>query len=161
MSSDSLQVMGMAERGMLPARFAVRGKYGMPLLGTIASSMGVFFLGFLSFTAIVEILNFLYCWAQLLELSAFIKLRMSRPDIHRPFAIPLGTVGVTLMLLPAFAFLIVLIVLSSLLTWIICLTLMAAGVGLWWLLETAKRKEWCEFVPQQESMHAHAVVKDT
>ncbi|CAN0458135.1 unnamed protein product, partial [Discosporangium mesarthrocarpum] len=59
MSSDSFQVMGMAEWGMLPAVFARRGPHGTSALAVAISSTGVLFLGLLEFTAIIEILNLL------------------------------------------------------------------------------------------------------
>ncbi|CAM9297789.1 unnamed protein product, partial [Hapterophycus canaliculatus] len=59
MTSDALQLMGMAERGMLPAAFARRGPHGISTLAILASGTGVAFLGLLGFEVIVEILNLL------------------------------------------------------------------------------------------------------
>jgi amino acid transporter len=59
-SSDSLSLMGMADRGMLPKVLGRRTKSGAPLVATLLSASGVVFLGFLPFGAIVEILNSLY-----------------------------------------------------------------------------------------------------
>lgn len=40
MSSDSYQVLGMAERGYLPARLSQRSKHGTPTIGVLLSSVG-------------------------------------------------------------------------------------------------------------------------
>ena len=47
--SDSFQLLGMAERGMLPEAFAYRSKHGTPLLGIICSASGVLMLSWMSF----------------------------------------------------------------------------------------------------------------
>merc|ERR1711939_453224 len=59
MSSDSFQMMGMAERGLLPRFLATRSKYGTPLPAILLSATGILALGFLEFTEIIELLNFL------------------------------------------------------------------------------------------------------
>eukprot|EP00854_Cymbomonas_tetramitiformis_P003309 gene3309-4164_t len=90
MSSDSFQLQGMAERGMLPAFLAKKSQYGTPLVPIVLSSLGVATQISKSFSSVVELVNVLYCMAALLEIAAFIKLRIARPDIPRPFTVPLG-----------------------------------------------------------------------
>ncbi|CAM9248438.1 unnamed protein product [Pylaiella littoralis] len=145
MTSDALQLMGMAERGMLPARFARRGPYGISGAAIVASGTGVAFLGLLGFEAIVEILNLLYCFAEILEFTAFIKLRVSHGDLNRPYEIPLGTVGVSLMLLPAAGFVLLLGAFSSGTTWVVSGIVLLVGWGLYPGLQLARRRQWCEF----------------
>eukprot|EP00958_Prasinococcus_capsulatus_P020846 scaffold2761_cov391-Prasinococcus_capsulatus_cf.AAC.11 len=67
-------------------------RFGTPTYGILLSALGVVVLGPLSFGSVVEMLNFLYCIAALLEFSAFVWLRHKRPDLQRPFKVPLGTV---------------------------------------------------------------------
>ena len=50
---------------------------------------------------IVELLNIVYCLAELTEFAAFIALRIRAPDLRRPYRVPLPTWGCVLMLLPA------------------------------------------------------------
>ena len=50
---------------------------------------------------IVELLNIVYCLAELTEFAAFIALRIKAPDLRRPYRIPLPTWACALMLLPA------------------------------------------------------------
>ena len=85
MSSDSYQVLGMAERGYLPRRFAARSRFGTPVIGIALSSMGVVSMLIFSFTEIVAMLNAAYCLAELLEFAAFVWLRVQRPELHRSF----------------------------------------------------------------------------
>ncbi|GAU17126.1 hypothetical protein TSUD_106250 [Trifolium subterraneum] len=99
MSSDSFQLLGMAERGMLPAFFAKRSCYGTPLIGILFSASGVILLSWLSFQEIVAAENFLYCFGMLMEFVAFVKLRMKFPNVSRPYKIPVGKIGAVLMCL--------------------------------------------------------------
>lgn len=87
------------------------------------------------------------CFAELLEFAAFVKLRVSHRDLHRPYVIPLGTVGVSLLLLPAAIFVVVLASFSSGLTWVVSGVTILIGWGLYPALQFAKRRQWCEFRP--------------
>ena len=58
-------------------------------------------------------LNILYCIAQLIEFAAFIQLRVSYPDMKRPFKIPLGTAGVSAMLTLPIIFVLIIVSISS------------------------------------------------
>ncbi|KAJ0457326.1 putative protein kinase CAMK-CDPK family [Helianthus annuus] len=62
----------------------------------------------MSFQEILELLNFLYAIGMLFEFEAFIKLRLKKPDLHRPFKVPLKTFSATLLCVPP-AFLLVLV----------------------------------------------------
>lgn len=58
---------------------------------------------------IVELLNIVYCLAELTEFAAFLHLRRKAPHLRRPFKIALPTWGCFLMLTPATALLFFLI----------------------------------------------------
>lgn len=145
MSSDSLLLMGMADRGMVPKILGRRSKHGTPIVATCLSATGIVFLGFLSFTAIIEILNTLYILAELLEFVAFLKLRVSRPELRRPYKLPLSTVGCFIMLLPAGSFLLILLFLASTTTLAVCFLMVSIGFLLPYLISVARRRNWCEF----------------
>ena len=49
MSSDSFQLLGMAERGFLPACLARRSRYETPTLAIVLSSVGICFLSMFDF----------------------------------------------------------------------------------------------------------------
>ncbi len=75
MASDSFQLMGMADRGQLPRFLARRSRYDTPTYGIALSSIGVIALGGMDFTAIVEMVNVLYVFAEIIEFAAFVRLR--------------------------------------------------------------------------------------
>eukprot|EP00882_Tetradesmus_deserticola_P016009 GHRQ01017077.1.p1 GENE.GHRQ01017077.1~~GHRQ01017077.1.p1 ORF type:complete len:485 (+),score=158.81 GHRQ01017077.1:249-1703(+) len=149
MSSDSYQLQGMAERGFLPKCLARRSKHGTPTVGILLSSLGVVCLGFFSFVDIVEMLNAVYCLAELLEFAAFVRLRMVAPALPRPYRVPLPTWGLVLMLLPASLLLVVILLIPL---WernytMICTTTGAIVLGcvLYPLLNLAKERGWVAF----------------
>ncbi|KAG0575898.1 hypothetical protein KC19_5G038600 [Ceratodon purpureus] len=149
MSSDSFQLLGMGEQGMLPKVFAKRSKHGTPMLGIIFSACGVLFLAWMSFEEIVEFLNFLYCIGMILEFAAFIWLRWSQPDLARPYRVPLGLVGVTLMSMPATTLLILVMCYATWRTIVISIGLQILGIMTYPFLEHAKAKGWMEFIDQK------------
>ena len=52
-------------------------------IGIILSSLGVLSLSAFNFLQIVELLNIIYCLAELMEFVAFIYLRYKSPDLIR------------------------------------------------------------------------------
>jgi len=149
MASDSYQLQGMAERGFLPLALARRSAHGTPTLGIVLSSLGVLMLSCLSFVEIVELLNAIYCMAELLEFAAFVWLRVSRPDLPRPYRVPLPTWGCVAMLLPASLLLLYVLAMPFL---ALDVPTMAAtsgavvlGLVLYPLLQAARTRGWCEF----------------
>ncbi|KAG4205700.1 hypothetical protein ERO13_A04G118900v2 [Gossypium hirsutum] len=122
MSGDAFQLLGMSDMGMLPAIFSSRSKYGTPTFSILCSATGVIFLSWMSFQEILEFLNFLYSIGMLLEFAAFIKLRIKKPDLHRPYRVPLETFGVTMLCLPPALLLVLVMCLASATTFIIIWT---------------------------------------
>lgn len=156
MSSDAFQLLGMSEMGMLPAIFATRSKYGTPTFSILCSAAGVIFLSWMSFQEIIEILNFLYSLGMLLEFAAFIKLRMKKPDLHRPYKVPLQTLGVTILCLPPVLLLLLVMCLASLKTFLVSGAISVVGIFLYPALVQAKDKKWVQFdtnvvAPQSDS----------
>ena len=80
LSADAFQLMGMAERGFVPKIFATRSQHGTPTFGIILGVAVIIMMGSFNFEELVEMLNFNYSVSLLLEYSAFIKLRISKPD---------------------------------------------------------------------------------
>ncbi|XP_024540259.1 probable polyamine transporter At3g19553 isoform X1 [Selaginella moellendorffii] len=150
MSSDSFQLLGMAEIGMLPRIFARRSKHGTPVLGILCSATGVVLLSWMTFQEIVELLNFLYCVGMLLEFAAFIWLRVKRPDLHRPFKLQLGTLGVVMFCLPPSAFLVLVMCLASMRTIFVSCGVAAVGIVLYPAIMFVKSKKWVEFAVDTE-----------
>ncbi|KAL4290423.1 hypothetical protein GQ457_14G002730 [Hibiscus cannabinus] len=145
MSSDSFQLLGMAERGMLPEFFSKRSRYGTPLIGILFSASGVLLLSWLSFQEIVAAENFLYCFGMILEFIAFVRLRMKYPAASRPYKIPLGTVGSILMCIPPTILICVVLALSSLKVAVISLIAVLIGLVMQPGLKYVERRRWLKF----------------
>jgi len=80
LSTDAFQLMGMAERGFVPKIFATRSRHGTPTFAIILGVIVIVILVRLKVQQLIEMLNFSYSIAILLEYAAFIKLRITRPD---------------------------------------------------------------------------------
>ncbi|KAL9246991.1 hypothetical protein vseg_020466 [Gypsophila vaccaria] len=145
MSSDSFQLLGMAERGMIPELFAKRSRHGTPLVGIMFSASGVILLSWLSFEEIVAAENFLYCFGMILEFIAFIMLRMKQPAVSRPYKIPLGTVGSIVMCIPPTILICVVLALASVKVMIVSLIAVAIGLLLHPALKYLERKRILKF----------------
>ncbi|TKY50728.1 polyamine transporter [Spatholobus suberectus] len=145
MSSDSFQLLGMAERGMLPEFLAQRSRYGTPLVGILFSASGVILLSWLSFQEIVAAENFLYCFGMLMEFVAFVKLRRKFPYASRPYKVPVGKTGAILMCaLPALLIFVVL-ALASFKVFIISFSAVIIGLVLRSCLKYMEQKRWLRF----------------
>lgn len=158
MSSDAFMLMGLSEHGHLPAVFAHRSRHGTPTLAICSSAMGIVFLSLLSFLQIIQVLNLLYVFAMLLEFAAFVRLRRARPDLPRPFRIPLGITGVCLMLAGPVLLLVVVLALAPLATWCICGTAVLVGCGLYWALHHRATRRCCKFFRDPYAPVAEGVV---
>ncbi|KAK4437997.1 putative polyamine transporter [Sesamum alatum] len=166
MSSDAYQLMGMSEIGMLPSTFALRSKHGTPTFSILCSATGVIFLSWMSFQEILEFLNFLYAVGMLLEFAAFIKLRIKLPDLHRPYKIPLGTFGATILCLPPVSLLVLVMCLASPRTYLVSGLVIILGFALYPALIHAKNQKWIDFNTDitlrssDDDLEGHPMVSD-
>ncbi len=104
----------MAERGFLPKIFARRSRQGTPTYGILLGTAVIIVASsFSNFDELVEMLNFMYTLSLVFEFAAFIKLRVSHSQTHRPWKVPLNTFGCILFLLPTMVFMIIIIVIAS------------------------------------------------
>lgn len=145
MSSDSFQLLGMAERGMLPEFFAKRSRYGTPRIGILFSASGVVLLSWLSFQEIVAAENFLYCFGMLMEFVSFVKLRMKLPSMYRPYKVPVGGKGAILMCVPPTLLIFVVLALASFKVFIISFSAVITGLLLQPCLKYVEKKRWLRF----------------
>lgn len=167
MSSDSFQLLGMAERGMLPEFFSKRSRYGTPLIGILFSASGVLLLSWLSFQEIVAAENFLYCFGMILEFIAFIRLRMKYPAASRPYKIPVGTVGSILMCIPPTILICVVLAISSLKVAVISLVAVVIGLVMQPGLKYVEKRRWLKFstsanlpdLHNDSPLRSHIVIK--
>ncbi|ESQ33644.1 hypothetical protein EUTSA_v10007550mg [Eutrema salsugineum] len=145
MSSDSFQLLGMAEIGMIPEVFAKRSRYGTPLLGILFSASGVLLLSGLSFQEIVAAENLLYCGGMVLEFIAFVRLRMKYPAASRPYKIPVGNFGSVLICVPPILLICSVVVLSTLKVGAVSFVMVIIGFLIKPCLNHMDRKKWVRF----------------
>ncbi|RDX99017.1 putative polyamine transporter, partial [Mucuna pruriens] len=154
MTSDAFQLQGMSKMGMLPALFASRSKYGTPTVSILLSATGVIFLSWMSFQEIIEFLNFLYAIGMLLEFAAFITLRLKKPNLYRPYSVPLGTFWATMLCLPPALLLILVMCLASLRTFFVSGAVILVGFILHPIMVQAKVKNWILFEAEPPPLHS-------
>lgn len=81
LSSDAYLLSGMASRGFLPKCLATRSpKTGTPTYALLVGTIVIVVMGVSNLDDLIEMLNFNYSLALLMEYAAFLKLRISRPD---------------------------------------------------------------------------------
>eukprot|EP00743_Colponemidia_sp_Colp-15_P004869 GILK01005247.1.p1 GENE.GILK01005247.1~~GILK01005247.1.p1 ORF type:complete len:608 (+),score=62.50 GILK01005247.1:117-1826(+) len=79
-------------------------KYNTPYIAIACNSLFVSIATyFLNFQAIVQVNGFMYALTLLMEYSAFLWLRYRQPELHRPYKVPLSTLGCCLMCIPPVA----------------------------------------------------------
>ena len=77
--------------------------------------------------SLIEMLNFNYAIALLMEYAAFFKLRIARPDLERPFKIPLNTYGCFLLFAPTIVMVLLVLSLATYTTFIFCIVVNIVG----------------------------------
>lgn len=164
MSSDSFQLLGMAELGMIPAIFARRSRHGTPTYSILCSAAGVVVLSFMSFQEIIEFLNFLYGLGMLAVFAAFVKLRFKDPDLPRPYRIPLGSAAAAAMCVPPVVLIGTVMCLASARTVVVNAAVVAVGVAAYFGVERLKGTGWVEFLaplpPSSDSSHSSSSAGD-
>lgn len=93
----------------------------------------------------IDITNMLYCLGQLIEFAAFIELRRSKPHMVRPYQVPIGTVGMSIILAFPVMFIFIIMYFSGAKIIILSFCMGLAGIPMKYLLDRAKREEWCHF----------------
>jgi amino acid transporter len=137
LSTEAYQLMGMAERGYVPSLFAHRSHHGTPTYGIVLGTVVIIVLVTMSDLAqLIEMLNFNYAIALLMEYAAFVKLRITHPDLHRPWRLPFNTVGCVLLFIPPFFCTTFLLMLATYQTYVFSLVVIAIGM----LLYLAKQR---------------------
>jgi len=145
MSGDAYQLMGMADRGLIPKVFTRRSRFGTPTNGILVGTAVIFCLSVANFDALVEMLNFSLCLSMLMEFSAFIKLRITDADHERPYRIPLNTFGCVLLLIPPSLICIVLMIFASKMTYVYFTILVCFGACSHLVQKIGKLHGWWEY----------------
>jgi amino acid transporter len=150
MSSDAWQVAGMADKGILPSFLSTRNAHGSPTYGVLLSALGVVALGWLAFGEVIEMLNLVYCYGQLIEFAAYIQLRWQQDRRSRSSHEPVikfyfsTEIMMALLFLPV-VFIFVILWFSSLTTFLLSIGLAVAGPLMFHLLNYLKEHKCCHF----------------
>lgn len=120
----------------------------------------------MSFQEIIESLNFLYAVGMLLEFAAFITLRLNKPNLYRPYRVPLPTFWAAMLCLPPALLLILVMCLASSRTFFVSGAVILLGFLLYPILVQAKNKNWILFEEDSATLHSsgweqcHSVVSE-
>mmetsp|Transcript_5955 Transcript_5955/g.8361 ORF Transcript_5955/g.8361 Transcript_5955/m.8361 type:complete len:627 (-) Transcript_5955:35-1915(-) len=161
MSSDSWQIAGMADRGMLPAVLGRRSRFETPTEGILLSAVGIVCLCWMTFDQVIDMLNLLYCYGQAIEFLAFLQLRRARPDIARPYRIGVGFYGMCFMLFCPLVFIVLILSISSTISLVLSSVMVLLGPAVYFTLEVAKARKWCKFEDRFISYPSFASLADT
>ncbi|RZC48086.1 hypothetical protein C5167_041034 [Papaver somniferum] len=147
LSSSSFQAEGMANLRFLPGLFAWRSKrFNTPWVGILLSSAISLSLTFVQFEDIIAAANFLYSMGMLLEFSAFIWLRIKKPDLHRPYKVPANVPLLCIMCLIPAAFVVVVMRFSKLIPLCISAGLTFIAICNYFLMNCCKSKGCIKFI---------------
>ena len=93
---DSFQLQGIAAVGLAPHLFSYRlPGSGAPITAIIVQVILVAILISFDFSAILSVDNAFTAMASALQFAALVQLRLSHPDLRRPYRIPLNTAALT------------------------------------------------------------------
>ena len=149
-SSGSYGLQAMANLGWLPAFFAGSSKYGTPSTGIGIAIVAVLLQTGLDFMSILQMLNGVYCVAEIVEFSAFLSLRWHYPDLHRQFRVPLEFRGCVMMCVLPFGFLLFMLSLpiigkQTTIAWFV-LAVIGTGNVLYLVVEGIRMTGWVKFL---------------
>ncbi|CAL4922878.1 unnamed protein product [Urochloa decumbens] len=147
LSSGSYQLLGMADLGLLPSAFSRRAARfgGTPWVAIAASSAVTLAVSFLGFDDVVATANFLYSLGTLLEFAAFLWLRARRPELKRPYRVPLRLPALAAMCAVPSAFLVYVCAVAGWRVFALAGALTALGVGLHGAMRVCRSKKWLSF----------------
>ncbi|GBG26108.1 Amino acid-polyamine transporter, putative [Hondaea fermentalgiana] len=125
---DSWQLCGMARTGLMPSIFGARKDgTGSPYVSIAFALCVISALVALDFNAIVVISNLFSCLSAMLELVAFLKLRLVQPDLRRPYRLPIENMTLLALYVSVPILLGGVVVATSLISWI---SILINGVAL-------------------------------
>ncbi|XP_074321383.1 putative polyamine transporter At3g13620 [Silene latifolia] len=146
LSSSAFQVLGMADIGFLPKFCGTRSKwFNTPWVGILASTLIAIGVSYMNFTDIISSANFLYSLGMLLEFASFIWLRRKRPQLKRPYRVPMGIPGLVIMCLVPSAFLVFIMVIATKTVFLVSGLMTAGGIIWFFAMNLCKTKKWCAF----------------
>jgi len=133
-------------------------RYYTPVAAIIINAGITSVLVLFTFDILVQVDTFLNCITLLLEFAAFVSLKYTEPGTPRPFAVPGGKLGAWVVTIPKVIIVGATLVMSSTLTWAICMGLNLlfvwcywAKIGVEYYFQRAEEKKQLEPDEEQES----------
>ncbi|EMS66142.1 hypothetical protein TRIUR3_02859 [Triticum urartu] len=146
LSSAAFQLLGMADLGLLPRVFALRAPiFNTPWVSIVVTSLITLGMSFFSFNNIVTAANFLYSLGMLLEFATFIWLRIKRPEMSRPYRVPLRLPGIVVLCLVPSGFLVFVMAIAGWKAYAISAIFTAAGLGIYYLMKFCNARGFLKF----------------
>lgn len=146
LSSAAFLLLGLADLGFLPAFLAVRSSpFDTPWASILATGAIALGMSFFSFNSIVAAANSLYSLGMLLELAAFVWLRIKCPELPRPYSVPLGTAGVVAMCVVSSAFLVLIMAIAEWKVHVTSVGFTALGDMVYYLMAFCKARRCFRF----------------
>lgn len=146
LSSSAYQILGMADLGFLPKFFGIRSKkFNTPWVGILVSTLITLGVSYMDFESIVASANFLYSLGMLLEFAAFIWLRMKRPQLKRPYRVPMKLPGLVIMCLIPSGFLVVIMVVATKIVYLVSGLMTLGAIGWYFFMKFLKSKNVIKF----------------
>ena len=146
LSSAAFQLLGMADLGLLPRVFALRAPiFNTPWVSIVVTSLITLGMSFFSFNNIVTAVNFLYSLGMLLEFATFVWLRIKRPEMSRPYRVPMRLPGIVVLCLVPSGFLVFVMAIAGWKVYAISAMFTAAGLGVYYLMKFCKVRGFLKF----------------
>lgn len=139
LSADAFQLAGMAERGHVPSCFATRSRHNTPTYGIMLGTLVIVILSVAKLDTLIEMLNFNYALALLLEYAAFVSLRLNFPDLNRPFRVPLNNTICLVFLCPTVCLIFVVLSLANRETYLFSFVANLVGIVIYVL----RKNQYC------------------
>eukprot|EP00035_Acanthoeca_spectabilis_P005122 m.110257 g.110257 ORF g.110257 m.110257 type:complete len:503 (+) comp12881_c0_seq3:615-2123(+) len=134
LSTGIFMLDGMADLGMLPEAFSWKNRRGVPVIGFFLQILLVFGLVQLvdSLEDIISYEMVSYCFSQVIEFAAFVRLRQTCVDVERPYMAlgGNGTWKAIALVTPAVLFTIAVMFFSSGAVWLSAAIQVALSLGL-------------------------------
>lgn len=151
--TNAFFLQGMADERLAPPIFGWKHpRMRAPWVSILANFAIVLSMCTLSLPEIFEFSNAFTVSGVMLVLVTTVQLRISHPDVERPYAIPIGTFGLVIFFIPCFFLSVYVLLCLSLFTVCICTGVTLSGMMVHWALNEAKMAGWSGMTARVEDI---------
>mmetsp|Transcript_72561 Transcript_72561/g.151531 ORF Transcript_72561/g.151531 Transcript_72561/m.151531 type:complete len:498 (+) Transcript_72561:69-1562(+) len=141
--TNAFFLQGMADERMVPPIFGWKHPVTRaPWVSIVANFAVVLSMCTLSLPEIFEFSNAFTISGVILGLITAIRLRITHPDVPRPYAIPVGTVGLCFFFAPCFILSVYVIMCLSIFTTSVCIGVIGAGIVAHFAINESRLAGW-------------------